>query len=160
MLTSLSLSKPRSTQVTRPTFLTRKWPGELLVPLESNVPICALVGERPAHISHQYVQLTQIISGHHCETTAFKLITSPSSLVVLGYLWLRQHNPQIDWAMGRVTGWGPQCLTVCLRFALAPTLPCEATEPEPTDLTNVPEVYHDLCKVFSKDCVPSTSSAL
>uniref|UniRef100_A0A3Q3CVK3 DUF4939 domain-containing protein n=1 Tax=Haplochromis burtoni TaxID=8153 RepID=A0A3Q3CVK3_HAPBU len=37
------------------------------------------------------------------------LFKAPGTPLVLGFPWLRQHNPQIDWAQGRVTGWSEWC---------------------------------------------------
>ncbi len=36
----------------------------------------------------------------------FHLYHSTHHPLILGYPWLKQYNPQIDWATGRVLGWG------------------------------------------------------
>jgi len=79
------------------------------------------------------------------------VISCPLTPLVLGYPWLKSHNPHINWVTGSITAWGVDCHSNCLHSALTST-PTSAlvSLPEPPDLSSVPEVYHNLATVFSK----------
>uniref|UniRef100_A0A3Q2QA15 Retrotransposon gag domain-containing protein n=1 Tax=Fundulus heteroclitus TaxID=8078 RepID=A0A3Q2QA15_FUNHE len=88
--------------------------------------------------------------GNHTERLSFLIIESPQVPVVLGFTWLRKHNPQIDWQRGEVLGWAPACSGSCLHSAQShPTTENEVEETYP-DLSKVPEEYHDLKEAFNK----------
>ena len=78
------------------------------------------------------------------------MISSPLSPVILGYPWLKIHNPQIDWATGRVILWSTHCLSHCLRSAQSPQASELSSTSAPPDLSSIPKEYHDLGLVFSK----------
>ncbi|KAK3573775.1 hypothetical protein QTP86_032955 [Hemibagrus guttatus] len=42
----------------------------------------------------------------HREHLAFYVISSPANPVILGFLWLWQHDPQISWHTGELVCWG------------------------------------------------------
>lgn len=48
--------------------------GIFLIPLGSNIPICALNGQKLANTSHQTIPLTLIPPGNHRESITFKLL--------------------------------------------------------------------------------------
>ncbi|KAK3507826.1 hypothetical protein QTP70_001071 [Hemibagrus guttatus] len=50
---------------------------------------------------------------HHERLTFY--VTSPANPVILEFLWLRCHDPQISWRRGELTRWSPACLKNCLR---------------------------------------------
>ncbi|KAI3365729.1 hypothetical protein L3Q82_000694 [Scortum barcoo] len=88
--------------------------------------------------------------------------------LILGYPWLRRHNPHVNWLTGAILGWGSSCHQVCLRQAVVPQPSrCFSTPP---DLTGVPTEYLDFREVFNKtkatslpphrpyDCAIETSS--
>lgn len=77
---------------------------------------------------------------------------SPTVPIVLGHPWLVLHSPHIDWAIGKIINWSTHCHSVCLQSALPPT-EGSITPPQcnPSDYFNVPAIYHDLTRVFSKD---------
>ena len=77
----------------------------------------------------------------------FHLISCSEFPLVLGYPWLHSHNPHIDWFVGTVKQWGPTCQATCI-FPSSPSSPPESLES--IDLSRVPECYHDLKPVFSK----------
>ncbi|KAL0146466.1 hypothetical protein M9458_058229 [Cirrhinus mrigala] len=63
--------------------------------------------------------------GQHQEKIQFFLTQSPELPLVLGYPWLFQHNPQVDWTKGVVRNWGTNC---CIsNFSL-----CHLSEPSQT----------------------------
>lgn len=98
-------------------------------PLGSSVPVCS----SNDNISHQAVLLSFASSGSHRESASFHVISSPSAPVVLGHPRLRQHDPQIDRATGKVTGWSSGCHAARLRSALVPPSSCEVSKPEAID---------------------------
>lgn len=65
--------------------------------------------------------------------------------MVLGFPWLKIHNPQIS-------VWSPFCLFNCLQSAPFPEKdPSILVTKKPLDLPTVSQNYHNLCKVFSKE---------
>lgn len=113
--------------------------------------IKALDGSILTQVTHATALVDIVLSGNHSEHLSFFLISSPSSPMVLGYPWLRGHNPQIDWETGRVVGWSSSCYTSCLRSAIPPSVTKPCNQDKPPDLSLVPEIYHDLTEVFNKD---------
>ena len=101
-------------------------------------------------MEHRTVPVNLLVSGNHHKTISLLVITCPFSPVVLGYPWLKTHNPQIDWGTGRVLSWSTHCLSQCLRSAQSPRAPELEPVATPPDLSAVLEVYHDLGAVFSK----------
>ncbi|KAK3516894.1 hypothetical protein QTP70_028261 [Hemibagrus guttatus] len=79
---------------------------------------------------------------------SFLLMLSSFTPVMLGFPWLRKHNPHLDWTSSRILEWGTYCLAHCLGPA-PPTRVANVDEPPP-DLSSVPSAYHDLGMAFSK----------
>ena len=88
----------------------------------------------------------------------FHLYSSTQHSLILGFPWLKEHNPHIDWCTGRVLNWADsyndKCLTSCHDLNVktvfnAVSVNCD-TDSETSDLTSVPRCYHDLGEVFSK----------
>ena len=120
------------------------------VPLPSPIETQALDGRTLTRVEHRTVPVDLLVSGNHHESISLMVITSPFSPVVLGYPWLKTHNPRIDWGTGRVMSWSTHCLSQCLRSAQSPRAPELEPAPTPPNLSPVPEEYHDLGEVFSK----------
>ena len=110
----------------------------------------ALDGRPLARVERRTVRVNLLVSGNHHESISLLVISSPFSPVVLGYPWLKTHNPQIDWATGRVISWSTHCLSHCLRSAQSPWAPELSSTSAPPDLSSVLKEYHDLGVVFSK----------
>ena len=89
------------------------------VPLDSPIETQALDGRSLARVERRTVPVNLLISGNHHESISLLVISSPLSLVVLGYHWLKTHNPQIDWVTGRVISWSTHCLSHCSHIKLA-----------------------------------------
>ena len=70
------------------------------VPLNSPIETQALDGRPLARVERRTMPVNLLVSGNHHESISFLVISSPLSPVVLGYPWLKTHNPQIDWATG------------------------------------------------------------
>ncbi len=73
----------------------------LTVPLKANT----LNNQLLAQVTHQTKPVYLILSGNHREHIQFHLISSPHASIVLGHLWLRTHNPHIDWSAGKILSW-------------------------------------------------------
>lgn len=61
--------------------------------------------------------------------------------------------PKFDWAQSKVLNWSPHCHAFYLKSALSPcngSVP-SSSPPAPPDLSGVPQQYHDLKEVFSKE---------
>lgn len=87
--------------------------------------------------------VTLLVSGNQCEP-------SSSALAILGSPWLSCHNPQIDWLTGSLIDWSVACHCRCLHSTLLPVLQSSNYPPAAADLSAVPELYHKISKVFSK----------
>uniref|UniRef100_A0A8P4GJA5 Gypsy retrotransposon integrase-like protein 1 n=1 Tax=Dicentrarchus labrax TaxID=13489 RepID=A0A8P4GJA5_DICLA len=120
------------------------------VKLPDNQPVNALDGKHLANITRQTVPLTLILSGNHREEISLLVISSPNAPVVLGFPWLKLHNPQFDWSTGSLSSWSAHCHSHCLQSASVWSSPTVSKPPEPPDLSAVPVEYHDLGEVFSK----------
>lgn len=86
----------------------------------------------------------------------FFIIPSISPQLVLGYPWLKTHNPTINWAENRFKKLSEFCLQNCLRTAISHSAK-QPKHPEPVDVSKVPPEYHSLMPVFSKQktlCLP------
>ena len=133
-------------------FLSRTVATELNLPLvlcSTELRIKAIDGQPigSGAVTHHTVSVQLRVGALHQETLPFLVIDSPDLQVVLGYPWLRNHNPSIAWDQGEITAWGKDCFNRCF------TLPCHTTQVEsPAHLepTAVPPVYQDLSEVFNK----------
>lgn len=86
-------------------------------------------------------KVTLLVSGNHREQ--IHLIPSSSAPAILGSPWLARHNPQTDWSTGSATRWSVGWHSRYRHSALP-------NAPSVVDLSTIPEVYHDISGVFSK----------
>uniref|UniRef100_A0A3B3HPV2 Gypsy retrotransposon integrase-like protein 1 n=1 Tax=Oryzias latipes TaxID=8090 RepID=A0A3B3HPV2_ORYLA len=119
-------------------------------PLDHPVKAAGLGGQLLTRITHRTKPVHLITSGNHHEVTQFYIMQSLQSPVILGFPWLRRHNPQFDWVNHHITNWSTHCLANCLRSAIPAVPPDHYSTPEEVDLSMVPPCYHDLKAVFSK----------
>uniref|UniRef100_A0A669C767 ribonuclease H n=1 Tax=Oreochromis niloticus TaxID=8128 RepID=A0A669C767_ORENI len=125
--------------------------------LPHSLQVTALNGQRLPDITHITEPVSLTLSGNHTEMLQFYVFKAPLTPLVLGFPWLRQHNPVLDWKEERVLGWGEECHMTCLKAAT----PIKASNPQPhksPDLSAIPSEYHDLKQVFCKDQVRSLPS--
>ena len=134
------------------------------VPLDPPIETQALDGRTLTRVERRTVPVKLLVSGNHHESISLLVITSPFSPVVLGYPWLKTHNPQMDWGTGRVVSWSTHCLSHCLRSAQSPWAPELASAAVPPDLSSVPEEQARInplgCPRVTSHEVPLCPSAL
>ncbi len=98
--------------------------------------------------------MTLAFEDGHTEHLNIYLYHSAHQPLVLGFPWLKQHNPHIDWTMGKVLDWGEECNVNCIP-PLQISSPVGSSvgkniETINPDLSGVPKCYWDLKEVFSK----------
>uniref|UniRef100_A0A8C4DQ98 ribonuclease H n=1 Tax=Dicentrarchus labrax TaxID=13489 RepID=A0A8C4DQ98_DICLA len=119
-------------------------PEKLSLPISAS----ALDGHVLGRVTSQTNPVRMLLPGGHSETIQFLLLSTPSQPVILGYPWLRRHNPNIDWTTCSIQKWGETCQRTCLRI---PSLSSASPVPAPApDLIGVPAAYQDLREVFNK----------
>ncbi len=64
----------------------------ILSPLVANV----LDGYLLCHVTHLTPPLGLLVSGNHSERHVFHIIDSPDLPLILGFPWLKKHNPYMD----------------------------------------------------------------
>uniref|UniRef100_A0A8C7YUC9 ribonuclease H n=1 Tax=Oryzias sinensis TaxID=183150 RepID=A0A8C7YUC9_9TELE len=122
-------------------------PTELLV---SPIKAAGLGGQHLSRITHRTKPLLFITSGNHREYLQFFITQTPQTPIVLGFSWLKRHNPQIDWLNTRISHWSTFCLANCLHSAVPTVSPIVPNITETADLSKIPPCYHDLKLVFCK----------
>uniref|UniRef100_A0A8C7WS78 Chromo domain-containing protein n=1 Tax=Oryzias sinensis TaxID=183150 RepID=A0A8C7WS78_9TELE len=65
----------------------------------------------------------------------FYITQTLQSPVILGFPWLRSHNPQFDWVNLHITNWSTHCLANCLRSAVPSVSPNLEPAPDEIDLS-------------------------
>ncbi|KAK3533097.1 hypothetical protein QTP70_006768 [Hemibagrus guttatus] len=88
----------------------------------------------------------------HHEQLAFYITSSPANPVILAFLWLRRHDPQISWRSGELVRWSPTCLKECLREPVS--RPCRTScveEATPAAHGHLPHSYADFKEVFCEE---------
>ena len=83
------------------------------VPLPRPVPAKVLDGHLLGTVTHQTMPIHMLLSSSHHETIQFHILKSPYLPLILGYPWLRCHNPHIDWATGSIRGWSSSTGSSC-----------------------------------------------
>ncbi|KAK3507516.1 hypothetical protein QTP70_028076 [Hemibagrus guttatus] len=74
--------------------------------------------------------------------------------VILGFLWLRRHDPHISWQSGELVCWSITCLRGCLRDPIV--RPCRTSQVQrPLEAAggHLPSQYMDFHMVFSEERV-------
>ncbi|KAK3535520.1 hypothetical protein QTP70_016934 [Hemibagrus guttatus] len=107
-----------------------------------------LIGE--GYLRHQTELLGFQVGLFHHERLTFYVISSPA--VILGFPWLRRHDPQISWRTGELTRWSPACLKNCLRNPVSRSCgTCSVEEVNTGAHVRLPQPYADFERVFSEE---------
>uniref|UniRef100_A0A8C5PTR9 ribonuclease H n=1 Tax=Leptobrachium leishanense TaxID=445787 RepID=A0A8C5PTR9_9ANUR len=134
-------------------FMDKHFAAKCLIPLvlkERPLMVEAIDGNPLScpHITHDTVFVCMETGVLHREIICFQIIESPSCPVVLGFPWLVEHNPVIDWVQRDIKYWSPRCQSKCLgKVNVIGSLNIATAPPLSTE---VPEHYLDLKEVFSK----------
>lgn len=128
-------------------------------PLPHPLRVFALSGHRLPDITHITLPVTLTLSGNHVENICLCVFKAPVTPLVVGYPWLSQHNPHIDWKKEQIMGWSTDCHMNYLRAA-TPSVPSPlpGKPSKAPELSSVPPVYHDLAAV--SNCFQFQISAL
>ncbi|KAK3549734.1 hypothetical protein QTP86_007741 [Hemibagrus guttatus] len=104
------------------------------------------------YLTRQTVLLELRVGLFHCEMLAFYVTSSPANPIILGFSWLRQHDPQISWTKGELLRWSPQCTDRCFRGSTPrPCLTAAMASTKETAAACIPWQYVDFSGVFSKE---------
>jgi hypothetical protein len=136
--------------------------------LANPIPVYNIDGTRNATGSITHCAEIIIQFQEHREKVTTEVTDLGKNQMILGYMWLSHHNPEIDWTTGAVQmthcPWTCQTLkgkppfarqieseeqdSLAHIFALKQDEPAPKTDPKPADL--VSKTYHQYLKVFSK----------
>ncbi|KAK3570675.1 hypothetical protein QTP86_024977, partial [Hemibagrus guttatus] len=108
------------------------------------------IGE--GYLKHQTELLDFQVGLFHYERLAFYVTSSPANPVILGFPWLRRHDPHISWRSGELVRWSITCLRGCLRDPVA--RPCRTSQVQrPLEAAggHLPSQYMDFHMVFSEE---------
>ncbi|KAK3509790.1 hypothetical protein QTP70_011158, partial [Hemibagrus guttatus] len=88
----------------------------------------------------------------HHERLAFYVISSPANPVILGFPWLRRHDPQISWRTGELVRWSPACKEKCLRDQVPRPCWTSCVRESPLIIpAHPPQEYAEFREVFSEE---------
>ncbi|KAK3508640.1 hypothetical protein QTP70_001331 [Hemibagrus guttatus] len=108
------------------------------------------IGE--GHLRRQTEPLGFQAGPFHHERLTFYVTTSPANPVILGFPWLRRHDPQISWRTGELMRWSPACLRDCLRNPVSRSCgTCSVEKVNTGAHVRLPQPYADFEKVFSEE---------
>ncbi|KAK3515261.1 hypothetical protein QTP70_013039 [Hemibagrus guttatus] len=129
--------------------LTKAMPPPL--ELEARLTLRSIEVERNvASFDILYIFTIRVGLFHH-EQLVFYVTSSPANPVILGFPWLRRHDPQISWRSGELVRWSPTCLKECLHERVS--RPCRTScvkETIPAAHGHIPHAYADFQEIFSE----------
>ncbi|KAK3505976.1 hypothetical protein QTP70_002185 [Hemibagrus guttatus] len=130
---------------------------ELGIPIFPCVPALRItaidsqsIGE--GYLKHQTELLEFQVGLFHYEQLAFYVTSSPANPLILGFPWLRCHDPHISWRSGELVRWSTMCLKGCLQDPVS--RPCRTSHVERAIETaggHLPRQYMDFQEVFSEE---------
>ncbi|KAG1930727.1 retrotransposable element [Pimephales promelas] len=91
------------------------------------------------------------IGSLHSENIQFYVIHAPLHSIILGYPWLRTHNPHISWREGEIIRWDETCQNRCLTKVTRIIQSISASCTKIPELELLPSNYADLIEAFSKE---------
>ena len=154
-------------------FIDRRWARDKNIPLillQNPIPVFNVDGTKNS--ARNITHLANIIIDYqgHCEKVTAKVTDLGKNQVILGYTWLKKHNPDIDWTNGEVkmTRCPRSCYLLQEKSIFLQTLEKKEVEqawsahkirvtldkPKKVEKTAeelVPKEYHQYLKVFSKE---------
>lgn len=128
-------------------------------PLPQPLKASALDGSFIFKVTHVTEPVAVCIEDHH-ELMTFHLFHSAQHPLILGFPWLKKHNPHIDWCSGRVMRWGGPGvgsgvdpskeveIGVVAALNCVPVPPHTDLKVDLPDLNSIPSCYHDLQEAF------------
>ncbi|KAK3531229.1 hypothetical protein QTP70_015226, partial [Hemibagrus guttatus] len=119
-------------------------------PLKITAIDSQLIGE--GYLKSQTELLEFRVGLFHRERLAFYVTSSPVNPVILGFPWLRRHDPQISWRSGELVRWSHTCAERCLQNLVS--RPCRTTcvrEMSPPTPGHLPQAYTEFREVFCKE---------
>ncbi|KAK3574553.1 hypothetical protein QTP86_009553 [Hemibagrus guttatus] len=130
---------------------------ELRIPTFPCVPALRIMAINSQPIGEGYLKRqTELLEFQvglfHYKQLAFYVTSSPANPVILGFPWLRRHDPQISWSSGELVRWSTTCLRGCLRDTVS--RPCRTSCMEkatPAACGHLPYPYTDFREVFSEE---------
>ncbi|KAK3512381.1 hypothetical protein QTP70_007448 [Hemibagrus guttatus] len=107
---------------------------------------------REGYLKRQTELLEFRVGLFHQERLAFYVTSSPANPMILGFPWLRRHDPQIFWRSGELVRWSPACLGGCLRNQVSrPCRNSRVKETSPPTPGHLPQAYAEFQEVISKE---------
>ncbi|KAK3523516.1 hypothetical protein QTP70_001181 [Hemibagrus guttatus] len=136
---------------------------ELGIPIFPCVPALRItaISSQPigeGYLRHQTELLDFQVGLFHYERLAFYVTSSPANPVILGFPWLRRHDPHISWWSGELVCWSTTCLRGCLQDPVS--RPCRTSQVErPLEAagSHLPSQYTDFHMMYSEErvaCLP------
>ncbi|KAK3515600.1 hypothetical protein QTP70_024614 [Hemibagrus guttatus] len=129
--------------------------GDRSLLLSLTIPVITAIDSQPigeGYLKRQTGQLGFQVGLFHHERLTFYVTSSPANPVILGFPWLRRHDPQISWRTGELTRWSPACLRDCLRNPVSRSCrTCSIEEVNPGAHGRLPQLYADFDRVFSEE---------
>ncbi|KAK3532216.1 hypothetical protein QTP86_009486 [Hemibagrus guttatus] len=133
---------------------------ELGIPIFPCVPALRItaidsqpIGE--GYLRHQTELLEFQVGLFHYERLTFYVTSSPANPVILGFPWLRRHDPHISWWSGELVRWSTTCLSGCLRDPVSrPYRTSQVERSLEAAGGHLPRQYTDFHMVFSEERAP------
>ncbi|KAK3507390.1 hypothetical protein QTP70_016297 [Hemibagrus guttatus] len=105
------------------------------------------IGE--GYLKHQLLEFR--VGLFHQERLAFYVTSSPANPVILGFPWLRCHDPQISWRSRELVRWSPACHRCLQNQVPRPCRTSRVRKTSPPPPGHLPQVYAEFWEVFSKE---------
>lgn len=86
--------------------------------LQTPLTVMSITGQNLTQIQLKTLNIHLIISGNHHKDNKFFVLDSPRAQLILGFPWLKKHNPMINRAEKRVEKWSPFYLQNCLKTSV------------------------------------------
>jgi predicted aspartyl protease len=98
-------------------FIDKRYAEQIGIPLDKKqLPrrVLAVDGREITSGLVTHDTTIELTINNHWETIKLHRITIRNSPIIVGLLWLKKHNPNIDWKEGKVTFDSDICAQTCL----------------------------------------------